>query len=221
MVSVFHPRTQVPKARLPDMTRGLFITFEGGEGAGKTTQIKKLAQFLENCVLTREPGGTSEAEAMRDLFVAHKGQNWPVEAQLLLMCAARAHHTQTVILPALESGKTVICDRYADSTRVYQGYAGGVSLDDIERVNTVATKSLEPDITFILDIPPQEGLKRAGRRSADDSFESKTIDFHERLRQGYLDIAAKNPNRCVVIDATQPMDVITRLIQEQVKRHVR
>lgn len=203
------------------MTRGLFITFEGGEGAGKTTQIKKLAAALPGCVITREPGGTVEAEAMRDLFVAYKGQNWPVEAQLLIMSSARAHHTATHILPALQCGKTVVCDRYTDSTRVYQGYAGGLSLDVIEMVSKVATYNLEPDITFILDIAPSEGLRRAGRRTADDTFESKTIDFHEKLRQGYLDIAHKNPKRCVVIDATQNMDVITKQILERVKHHVR
>ena len=203
------------------MKRGLFITFEGGEGAGKTTQIKKLGAALgDDCIVTREPGGTPAAEAMRNVFTTQRGQDWPVVSLLLLMFSARAHHTITFIQPAIQSGKTVICDRYTDSTRVYQGYAGGFSLDGIETINNIAINSFEPDLTFILDIPVIEGLKRAGRRTADDSFESKSIEFHEKIRQGFLDIAAKNPKRCVVIDALQDEDTIAVQILERVKNHV-
>ncbi len=201
------------------MARGLFITFEGGEGAGKTTQIKRLAASLgENVVVTREPGGTPEAEAIRNTFFQNNGQNWPPEALVLLMFSARVLHTENLIRPALEAEKTVVCDRYTDSTRVYQGYAGNLSLEKIEQIKTLSIGEFEPDITFILDINPKEGLKRTGKRNdAEVSFEAKEITFHESLRKGFLDIAAKNPKRCVVIDASQSEDAIAEEILQKVK----
>lgn len=204
------------------MTRGLFITFEGGEGAGKTTQIKRLAAALgEKTITTREPGGTPESESLRNLFVAHHGQNWPLEAQLLLMFTARSLHTQKLILPALEKGSTVLCDRYTDSSRVYQGYAGGLALDRIESIKQAAIGEFEPDLTFILDLDPRVGLSRAGARyTADDTFETKDLSFHEKLRAGFLDIAAKNPNRCIVINAAQDEDSVAAEILQKVKSHV-
>lgn len=204
------------------MTRALFITFEGGEGAGKTTQIKRLAAALgDSCVVTREPGGTPEADALRDVFISYRGQDWPPKALLLLMFCARTLHTENFIKPSLAAGKIVICDRYTDSTRVYQGYAGGVPLDDIEAIKQNAIGAFEPDLTFILDVPPEDGLKRAGRRGGvGDTFETKAIEFHEKLRKGYLDIAAQNPARCVVIDATQNINTIAQQILERVKQHV-
>lgn len=200
------------------MARGLFITFEGGEGAGKTTQIKRLAAALgDGCITTREPGGTPEADALRDVFVTHRGQDWPPQALLLLMFSARALHTERVIKPSLEKNIHVICDRYTDSTRVYQGYAGGHPLDEIEKVREIAIGHLEPDLTFILDIAPEEGLRRAGKRGGDaDTFESKDLTFHEKLRQGYLEIARKMPARCVVIDAAQDEETIAAQILAEV-----
>ncbi len=199
------------------MSRALFITFEGGEGAGKTTQIKRLADALGNCVITREPGGTPEAEALRSVFVEHHGQDWPPAALLLLMFSARALHTENLIKPALKDGRTVLCDRYTDSTRVYQGYAGGISPKEIEAVKKAAIGNFEPDLTFILDIDPAIGLNRAGARKADgDTFESKDMYFHTQLRKGFLDIADKNPDRCVVIDATQSEDAIAEQILRKV-----
>ena len=199
------------------MSRALFITFEGGEGAGKTTQIKRLAQSLGNCVITREPGGTPEAEALRNVFVEHNGQDWPPAALLLLMFSARALHTEKLIKPAIKQGQTVLCDRYTDSTRVYQGYAGGISLKEIESVKKSAIGNFEPDLTFILDIDPAIGLNRAGARKADgDTFESKDLYFHTQIRKGFLEIADKNPARCVVIDATQSEDLIAEQILKKV-----
>jgi dTMP kinase len=199
------------------MTRALFITFEGGEGAGKTTQIKRLAQALGNCVITREPGGTPEAEALRDVFIGHHGQDWPPASLLLLMFAARALHTEKLIKPAIGEGRTVLCDRYTDSTRVYQGYAGGIPLKEIEIVKKAAIGNFEPDLTIILDIDPAVGLNRAGARKADgDTFESKDMYFHTQIRKGFLDIANKNPERCVVIDATQSEDAIAAQILAKV-----
>ncbi len=199
------------------MTRGLFITFEGGEGAGKTTQIKRLAAALPGCIVTREPGGTPEAEALRNTFFQNNGQNWPPEALVLLMFSARVLHTENLIRPALEKGQTVLCDRYTDSTRVYQGYAGNLSLEKIEAIRELAIGDFEPDITFILDIKPEEGLKRANKRNASEhAFEAKDIAFHEKLRLGFLTIANHNPERCIVIDASQKEDAIAKEILEKV-----
>lgn len=198
--------------------RGLFITFEGGEGAGKTTQIKRLAEALGNdVILTREPGGTPEAEAIRNTFFQNDGQNWPPEALVLLMFSARVLHTENLIRPALERGQTVLCDRYTDSTRVYQGYAGNLSLEKIEQVKMLSIGEFEPDLTFIMDIAPEEGLKRAGTRAGETTFEEKDIVFHHKIRDGFLTIAKKNPDRCVIIDATQDANIIAAQILGHVK----
>lgn len=203
------------------MKRDLFITFEGGEGAGKTTQIKRLAAALPGCIVTREPGGTPEAEALRNLFITHQGQNWPLEAQLLLMSSARNLHTEKTIKPALAQGKIVLCDRYYDSTMVYQGIAGGMAQDKIEAVTKIAIGDFEPDITFILDINPEEGLKRAGTRGGDAAtFEAKDIVFHMAIRNGFLQIAKKNSERCVIIDASQNEDVIAEQILAKVQQTI-
>jgi dTMP kinase len=201
--------------------RGLFITLEGGEGGGKSTQSKRLKEALESAghavVLTREPGGTPEAEKIRTLLVDRAGGDWSAVAETLLLFAARAMHVRDCIAPALAAGKIVICDRFTDSTRAYQGYAGGMALQAIEDIKRVAIGDFEPDVSFILDIPAAIGLSRSNRRMAhtgatEDRFENKALEFHEKLRQGYLDIAAKNPARCHVIDATQGIDDILKHI---------
>lgn len=200
------------------MSKGLFITLEGGEGGGKSTQSKRLKAYLEKqgreVVLTREPGGTPEAEKIRTLIVDRQGGNWSPVAECLLLFAARAMHVRDCIAPALAAGKVVICDRFTDSTRAYQGYAGGIALSVIEAIKQTAIGALEPDITFILDLPAQTGLARTHTRTTtEDRFEGKALAFHEALRQGFLDIAAKNPSRCHVIDATQPIDDVFNQIQ--------
>ena len=198
--------------------RGLFITFEGGEGAGKTTQIKRLAATLgPDTIQTREPGGTPEAEAIRETFFKNNGQNWPPEALVLLMFSARVLHTENLIRPALEKGTTVLCDRYTDSTRVYQGYAGNLALDKIEAVKELSIGDFEPDLTLILDIAPEEGLKRADTRAGETTFEAKDLTFHQKIRDGFLTIARKNPDRCVIIDASQDQDTIAQQILQAVK----
>lgn len=195
------------------MKRGLFITFEGGEGAGKTTQIKRLTASLPDAIVTREPGGTPEAEALRKVFFENKGQDWPVAAALLMMFSARSLHTENLIKPSIAAGKTVISDRYTDSTRVYQGYAGAVPLEQIETIKHIAIGDFEPDLTFILDIDPEEGLRRANVRTGNgNTFENKDLSFHHKIRQGFLDIATKNPARCVVIDAMQDETAIAEQI---------
>lgn len=199
------------------MKKGLFITLEGGEGGGKSTQSRLLKQKLEqaghNVILTREPGGTPEAEKIRSLIVDRAGGDWSPIAECLLLFAGRAMHVRDCILPALADGKTVICDRFTDSTRAYQGYAGGLPLDTIENVKQIAIGNLEPDVTIILDLPAETGLARSTHRlkkdgKTEDRFEGKEVEFHEKLRQGFLDIASKNSGRCTIIDATQPIETV-------------
>lgn len=199
----------------------MFITFEGGEGGGKTTQIRLLKDKLEksgrSVVQTREPGGTPEAEKIRTLIVDRAGGNWSPMAETLLVFAARAMHVRDLIIPALEQHKTVLCDRFTDSTRAYQGYAGGIDLSIIETLKHAAIGRLEPDITFILDVPAEIGLKRSHGRMAksgatEDRFEGKDLQFHETLRKGYLEIAATHPLRCKIIDATQSINEVADAI---------
>lgn len=204
---------------------GLFITFEGGEGAGKTTQINRLAQSLteqgHKVITTREPGGTPEAEKIRDLLVQRDGGQWSPISEALLLFAARSLHAERVIKPALEEDKIVICDRFTDSTRAYQGYGHELDLKVIEDLVDTVLGGLEPNLTFILDIEPKSGLSRSERRLAsealdikqrEDRFENLEIEFHEKLRQGFLEIAKNNPDRCKVLDATQGIDDISQEI---------
>ena len=201
------------------MTKGLFITFEGGEGSGKTTQINRLAEKLtglgKKVITTREPGGTPEGEKIRSLIVQRDGGDWNPMAECLLLFAARVMHVEKIIKPALEKGKIVISDRFTDSTRAYQGYGRGFPLKDIEQINNFTLGDFKPDLTFILDIEAQAGLKRSGRRLAaealsldqtEDRFESLDIEFHEKLRQGFLTIAKNDSKRCVVMDASISID---------------
>lgn len=197
----------------------MFITFEGGEGSGKTTQISLLKTALESkghdVITTREPGGTIEAEKIRDLLVQRDGGNWTPTAEALLFFTARHMHVETKIKPALQSGKIVIRDRFTDLTIAYQGYGHQFDLKTLEDIKTVSIGDFTPDITFILDIDVQNGLERAGQRmegddapDTEDRFERMKINFHENLRQGYLKIASQNPNRCHIIDADQPIEVV-------------
>ena len=201
--------------------KSLFITFEGGEGAGKTTQINRLAESLtkegHKVVTTREPGGTAESEKIRNLLVQRDGGNWSPLSEALLLFAARHLHVERVIKPNLESNKIVICDRFTDSTRAYQGYGHGLDLDTIENLKEITLGGLEPDLTFILDIESKAGLERSERRLAtealdikqkEDRFESLDISFHEKLRQGFLSIAKNNQERCKVFDASKDLDTI-------------
>ncbi len=201
--------------------RGFFITFEGGEGSGKTTQINRLSKSLTDLghkvITSREPGGTPEAEKIRDLIVQKQGGNWTPVSETLLLYAARVMHVEKVIRPALENGKIVICDRFADSTLAYQGYGHGADLHMIEQLNLLTLGHIKPNLTFILDIDPEIGLTRAGRRMAsedlklqqrEDKFENLDMAFHQRLREGFLDIAEREDKRCVLIDADRPLPVL-------------
>jgi len=208
----------------------LFITFEGGEGAGKTTQINRLAQSLTNegykVITTREPGGTPEAEKIRDLLVQRDSGKWSPISEALMLFAARSLHVQRVIKPALDDGHIVICDRFTDSTRAYQGYGHNLDLKIIEDLKQTVLGGLEPDMTFILDIDPKTGLGRSERRLAsealdikqkEDRFESLDITFHEKLRQGFLEIAKNNKDRCIVMDASKSLNTMAENILKTVK----
>lgn len=212
--------------------RGLFITFEGGEGAGKSTQSRRLKSALEDMgrdvVLTREPGGTPEAEKIRDLLVQRDGGNWTPMAECLLFFAARQMHVETLIKPAIANGKIVICDRFTDSTIAYQGYGHGFDIPTIREVERLTLGGFKPDLTFILDLPVSEGLQRSlkqkviatGKENTEDRFEKLQFDFHEKLRQGFLDIASQDKARCVVVDASQSADEVYHSIWQSVCKKI-
>lgn len=204
------------------MERGRFITFEGGEGAGKTTQLKLLAEALTQAgievVTTREPGGSKGAEAIRALLVTGEVDRWDAETEALLHTAARRDHLVRTVWPALERGAWVVCDRFADSTLAYQGYGHGLALDFIQSLTKLAIGGFAPDLTLILDLPVAAGLNRAiGRGGPDDRYERMGTAFHERLRQGFLDIARRDPDRCALIDATAGAQSVHQAVVRVVK----
>ena len=195
----------------------LFITFEGGDGSGKSTQVNLLKDHLDNLnfetIKTREPGGTPSAEILRDLLTTGKVEKWTPMSEALLMWASRYEHLIQVIEPALNSGKNVICDRFYDSTYAYQGVAHNLGIDKMEKLKKIIIGDIEPDVTFILDIDPKVGLKRSlDRSNQENRFESYNIDFHNKIRSAFLEIAKKNKNRCVVIDASLNEQEINNLI---------
>lgn len=207
--------------------RGRFITFEGGEGAGKSTQIRKLAERLEAggmaTLVTREPGGTPGAEVLRHVVLSGMGKLIGSDLESLLFAAARDDHVHRVITPALAAGTWVLCDRFADSTRVYQGNLGAVDPHLLDALERVTIGDLKPDLTLVLDLPAEVGLGRAAARrgaGAADRFEAEGIGFHERLRAAYLAIARDNPDRCVVIDATGTPDEVAARIWDTVQRRL-
>jgi len=206
------------------VTRGFFISFEGGEGAGKSTQIRRLAERLQaaghDIVVTREPGGSPGAEAIRELLVNGAPDRWSPVTETLLMYAARRDHVERVIRPALAEGKVVLCDRFADSTRAYQGAGGDAPASLIASLEEHVLSGTVPVLTLILDLPAQVGLQRAEARGGAARFESKGLEFHERLRAGYLEIARKEPERCVVIDADASLDAVTAAIADAVAQRL-
>ena len=197
--------------------RSLFVVFEGIEGCGKSYQSKKLFNNLKkkkiNTVLTREPGGTPSAEILRDLLTTGDVEKWTPMSEALLMWASRYEHLIQVIEPALNSGKNVICDRFYDSTYAYQGVAHNLGIDKMEKLKKIIIGDIEPDVTFVLDIDPKVGLKRSlDRSNQENRFESYNIDFHNKIRSAFLEIAKKNKNRCVVVDASLNEQEINNLI---------
>ena len=208
--------------------RGRFITFEGGEGSGKSTQIRKLAERLDaaklRAIVTREPGGSPGAEIIRHLVLSGMGKLLGPEAETLLFAAARDDHVRTVILPALNQGIWVLCDRFFDSTRAYQGQLGQVPPSLVNAMQRVTIGDLKPDLTFILDVPVEVGLQRAALRRGNataDRFEAEGIKFHQDLRDAYRRIAADDPQRCVLIDATADPDTVAARIWAALREHLR
>lgn len=205
--------------------RGRFITFEGGEGVGKSTQLARLAEYLRaqgiEAVTTREPGGTPKAEKLRVALLSGRIAALGPLAEAALFSAARADHVAALIAPALKRGAWVLCDRFADSTRVYQGARGGVGSGALALLEKAAVGDTRPDLTIILDLPPREGLARAAARRADgegaDRFEGEDAAFHEELRQAYLDIAENEPERCCVVNAAAPAADVAETIRQLVQ----
>jgi len=196
---------------------GRFITLEGGEGAGKSTQIARLADWLKlrgrEVVTTREPGGSPGAEMIRKLLVEGPAERWDGTTEALLHFAARRDHLRLTVWPALKRGAWVISDRFADSTRAYQGYGHGLDLAMLARLYEIAIGGFRPDLTLILDLPIETGLARAvARRSAETRYESLPRDFHERVHGGFAEIAKSEPERCAVIDASRDIDAVAAAI---------
>ncbi len=213
---------------MPSQLRGRFITFEGGEGTGKSTQAAILADRLRAFGIgvrtTREPGGSPGAEIIRHVLLSGAAKPLGVHAEAILFAAAREDHVRHTIEPALKKGLWVICDRFADSTRVYQGALGNVDGRVIKRLERIAVGSLKPDLTIVLDLPVEAGLARAAQRNAAarrDRFEEEAIDFHRKLREAYRDIAEQEPDRCVVIDAGKDIGIVADAIWAVVNARLR
>ena len=207
------------------MSRGRFITIEGGEGAGKTTQVGLLVAALKRAGIparaTREPGGSPGAEAIRGLLLEGDGERWGAVGEALLLVAARSDHVARLIAPSLAKGIWVVSDRFADSTLAYQGYGRGLALEDLAVLHRFALGSFASDLTVILDLPAETGLARAAARSnVDDRFERLDRAFHERLRQGFRQIAAANSARCVLIDGSADPQTVRRAVLDAVGRRL-
>jgi len=205
--------------------RGRFITFEGGEGGGKSTQSKLLLPWLSErgiaAVATREPGGSPGAERIRELLVTGNVDRWTPMTEVLLHYAARQDHIRLTIEPALAAGRWVVCDRFFDSTLAYQGYGHGVALDFIETLRkAVAGDRHKPDLTLILDLPAAEGINRSqSRANTERRYESMPIQFHERLREGFQAIARQEPDRCRIVDARQNVEAVQSQIRSVISEH--
>lgn len=203
---------------------GLFLSFEGGEGVGKTTQIAKLAQAFERAgravVVTREPGGSQIANRMRSLLLDPKMKGLVPLAELFLYEASRAQHVADVIRPALEKGDVVICDRFTDSSLVYQGVARGLSTSLVDKLNKIATGGLKPDISFVLDLDPRIGLARVGARGIMDRLEKEKLSFHQDVRDGFRALVKKERRRCRLIDASRSRDDIHAQILSHLEEYL-
>ena len=203
------------------MARGIFITFEGGEGAGKSTQIARLATSLREMghevVVTREPGGSPGAEAVRHVILSGAAEPFGPAMEAILFAAARADHIDQVIRPAVARGAIVLCDRFVDSSRVYQGVTGNLEPAFMQALEKVTVAGMMPDLTVVLDLDPEEGMRRAAARRGDeaaDRFEKEALDIHRRRREAFLEIARAEPGRCVVIDAARaPAKVATAIVK--------
>ncbi len=207
--------------------QGLFITFEGSEGTGKTTQIQQLAAKFESLgrqvIVSREPGGTALGEDIRHLLKhADSGKNMVPRAELLLFAASRAQHVDELILPSLKKGNIVICDRFLDSTTVYQGVARAINARDVDEINKVAIASTLPDLTILIDLDPEEGFQRIQSRNTEppDRMEQEHMDFYRAVRNGYLKLAADNQDRFLVVDGHQSIEAVETAIWDGIKDRI-
>ena len=202
------------------MTPGFFITFEGADGSGKTTQLARVAAWCREqgyqVTLTREPGGTPTAERIRSL-VLEPGLTIDTKTEALLYLAARAEHVAQVIKPALEAGQIVLCDRFADSTLVYQGLTRGLGLETMTQLNAFAAGGIKPQLTFVLDGAPELLAERRAKRGVEDRFELEGLEFQQQVRAGFLTLAQAEPERIKLIEALRPVDEVTEAILQQVK----
>ncbi len=197
---------------------GTFITFEGGEGSGKTTQINLLEKYLcdsgRKCLLTREPGGSAGGDAIRQLLLTGAADKWHPVSETLLFQAARVEHVETLIKPALARGEIVLCDRFLDSTLVYQGISKGLGMEYVRQLYRLTLGNFMPDFTIILDIDPQIGVSRAKRRSGNETrFEHMEMEFHRKVREGFLALAVVNPGRYIVINANQSLEEVSLAVR--------
>lgn len=210
---------------------GLFITLEGGEGSGKSTQARLLKRWLSDVfpgreiLVTREPGGTEQAEEIRAILVNGAADKLSVQTEALLMIAARTEHVQKIIQPALLRDAIVICDRFSDSTLVYQGLAQGKDIDLLRSIHEFGFSDLRPDLTFVLDVPPEQGLKRAEDRlqinNAESRFEDKGLAFHRRVRDGFIELAAQDPQRFVIVDASGTAEQTDEQVRQQISNRLK
>lgn len=204
---------------------GLLIAFEGGEGVGKSTQITLLSGWLKQkglpFLVTRQPGGTPMGRSLRRLLLSPKSGRVGSRAELLLYEADRAHHVESVILPALQSGKVVISDRFTDSSTVYQGICRGLGKEWTEKLNGFATNSLAPDLVILIDLPVSEGRKRISSRGELDKMELEKLEFHQKVRAGFLSLARKSPKRFLILNGKQPKQTIAQIIQNALEKRLR
>ncbi len=202
------------------LTKGLFITFEGPEGCGKSTHSRRIYEDLLSrgyeAVFTAEPGGTSLGSRIREILLEREDISFNPAAELFLFEADRAQHMAEVIMPALEEGKVVVCDRFNTATFAYQGYGLGMDMKEIEALDDMATKGVSPDLTILLDIDVETGLQRVGRERAADKMEQRSREFHQRVRQGYLYLAKKDSGQIRVLESTGEVDAVYKLVKEEV-----